>query len=129
MLEIWKKVTERQKLMLLGLAMAGALALYLLLYAGGGSQVKGLNMTEQEQRLAALLSSMDGVGRVEVMIAGESAVAAFAQEMSEDGKMRSALICAEGAENLQIYLQLQQAVAAALNLPAEKIEIYPLKGE
>ncbi|MDR3216485.1 MAG: hypothetical protein LBT55_03610 [Clostridiaceae bacterium] len=70
-------------------------------------------MTVEETRLAAVLSRIEGVGKVTVMIS-----------KSDDGKPISAVVVAEGAKNPGIKLKLLEAVETALSLPGSAVEIY-----
>ena len=85
-------------------------------------------MTENEARLAEMLSSIKGTGKVEVLISQNDTNQAFSfTEDSNSGTVQGVIICAEGVENFDVYCKLQSAVATALDLSADQIEIYPLK--
>ena len=117
---------------LLGAAVLAALALYWALYGGSTpaapeGAVFVSQMNEEETRLERILSAIEGAGKVEVMIyQGEPVQPAFSEGAAEPAAAQGVIVCAEGAEDLKIRLTLQQAVATALALPADRIEIYPL---
>lgn len=67
--------------------------------------------TEEERRLASILSRIDGVGKVEVMLS------------DHDGK--GALIVAEGADRIAVCLRIEYAVHAATGTAISSIEILP----
>lgn len=95
-------------LALLGLCVA----LCLLGGMGGSSMEPG-----RDERLAAILSAIDGAGRV------EAAVFCAADGTTPTG----AVIVAAGAEDMTVQLQLARAAATLLGLEAEQIEIFKLK--
>lgn len=89
---------------------AMAIVLLLLTYWNGNSST-GIVQTEQEQRLAAILTRIEGVGDVEVMISEE--------------EQKGVLVVAEGANNLGVCLRLQYAIQTLLGTEAIRIEIVP----
>ena len=89
-----------------------AIAVLLLTRMGDGLSTASYQ-TDQEKRLGAILSRIDGAGRVEVMIS--------------EGEDRGVLIVAEGAHDLHICLQLQYAARTLLGVEASMIEIMPYR--
>lgn len=88
------------------------LAISILLLMRGDNGNSGImNQTQQEQRIASILSCIEGAGKVEVMI-------------SDDGGDR-VLVVAEGAHDLNVCLHLQYAVRTILGTEISKIEIVP----
>ncbi len=83
----------------------------LLLTQLNGSSTERIAQTDQELRLSAILSRIEGAGSVEVMI-------------SEDGS-NGVLIVAEGADDLGVCLHLQYAVQTLLGTESSRIEIVP----
>jgi stage III sporulation protein AG len=71
------------------------------------------SMTLEETRLSAVLSKIEGAGRVTVMIA-----------KSEEGRSTGVVIVADGAGNPKVKLKLVEAAEAALGLPGSAIEVY-----
>ena len=85
-------------------------------------------MNETEARLAETLASIEGIGRVEVMISQKEQKSSFTfVEDQNSGQAQGVVVCAEGAEDFGVYCKLQRAVATLLDLSADCIEIYPLK--
>ncbi len=97
-----------------------------------GAPLQSSNTTDLEKRLAHVLSAVEGAGRVEVIVhtlAEEPAqtVGAFgtvsAQKAGE--KPSGVIVVAEGAERLQVRLDLARAVQTLLGLPASAVEVLP----
>ncbi len=72
-------------------------------------------MTEEEQRLSAVLSSIEGAGRVESMIT------------SRDGNIVGVIVIAEGAESITVRLKLLDAAACALGVSKQIVNVYSRK--
>ena len=74
--------------------------------------VISLSNTELEKELCLLLEEMDGVGDVNVMIyEGENGV-------------ESVVVICDGANNLQVNMNIREAVAAALGTNEKSIKVY-----
>lgn len=78
--------------------------------------------SEREQQLAGILERIEGAGRVEVMIAGEST--GYGAET-----VSGAVVVAEGASDPLVRLRILQAARTALDLPSSGVEIFPMRGE
>ncbi len=74
--------------------------------------VSNVGNTELETELCMLLQEMDGVGEVNVMI--------YENENNVEGVV---IIC-DGANNLQVNMNIREAVAAALGTNEKSIKIY-----
>ncbi len=72
-------------------------------------------MTAEEQRLSAVLSSIDGAGTVEAMIT------------SRDGDIVGVIVIAEGAESITVRLKLLDAAACALGVSKQIVNVYSRK--
>ncbi len=72
-------------------------------------------MTAEEERLSAVLESIDGAGRVEVMVSrkGEDVV--------------GILVIAEGADDISVLLKLQRATVSAMGVDKSVVEICKMK--
>ena len=70
------------------------------------------NLNETEQKLCSLLCEMDGVGEAEVMICE-----------TEDGVQSVVVVC-QGASDLQVVMNVREAVAAALGTEEKAVKIY-----
>ncbi|HRU84491.1 MAG: hypothetical protein ACOYIN_00655 [Christensenellales bacterium] len=104
------------------------LAIVLLIYSGiktagqkkdtagkNTEQAETVKMTDEEERLAALLGKIEGVGEVRVMINRDAA-----------GNCSSVVVVAEGASSTRVRLMLVEAVEAALTVPGSGVEIYAM---
>ena len=108
-----KKKLGRDAWLLIAIAACAALCLLL----GMGEQTP--SATEDEVRLARVLSAMEGAGQVEAAIfytADEAAVPC------------GAVIVAEGAQNVAVRLQLTRAVCTLLGLEAGQVEVFKREG-
>lgn len=89
------------------------LALIAVLMATGmGSGAGEGNASPQEKRMERVLSSIEGAGRVTVMLSED-----------EQGVCTGAVVASSGADDIAVYLRLQKAVRALTELEIEKIEI------
>lgn len=84
----------------------------LALIALRGSRSAAPSASSVEQRLAAILSQIDGAGRVSVMLREES---------GEDPG--GVVIVADGLVDVKTYLNLQRAARAATGFDADRIAI------
>lgn len=71
--------------------------------------------TESEKRLISALSRIEGVGNADALI-------------SEVGERTGVLIIAEGVEDINVYLHIQQAVQKIIGIELSDIEIVPHEG-
>lgn len=100
----------------LEIIIAFALICVLAIIMLNGTPADSGGMTDAERRMCAVLSDIDGAGRVRVMIAEDA-----------NGKCTGVLVVADGARDLKTYLTIQRAVRALTGIDAERIEI--VKGE
>ncbi len=106
----------RDVLLLSALALLLVLAVWKIFYTDGSkSTAAGIGGSESEQRLCSLLQEIDGVGAVNVMICED-----------EDG-VKSVVVVCEGANDLQVNMNIREAVAAALGTDAKSVKIYLMK--
>lgn len=106
------------------IAAAFILAVALLIYstvAGAVSERRGgaetaAVMNDEEQRLAAVLSGIDGAGSVETMIS-----------RGTEGEITGVLVIAEGAEDITVMLRLMSAAATALGVDRKLVDVYSMK--
>lgn len=109
-----------------------------LLLQGGNpiAQIDG-GQTDLEKRLSHVLSSVDGAGRVEVIIhtsQGEATQTAgsfgtLSSLAKVEEKPSGVIVVAEGASQLQVRLDLSRAVQTLLDLPASAVEVLPKQKE
>lgn len=91
------------------IALAAA-AILLALGMGSGFSEGGANT--QEKRMARILSSIEGAGRVQVMLSGDG-----------EAGYSGAVVAASGAEDIAVCLQIQRAVQTLTGLELDEIEI------
>lgn len=81
--------------------------------------------TELEARLETVLESVEGIGRVEVMLmTGQDTQSFYGSEGTE---VTGVLIAAEGADNSVTKRNIQEAVMALFQIEAHKIKIMKMK--
>ncbi len=68
--------------------------------------------SETERRVCRILEAIDGVGEAEVMICE-----------TQDG-VESVVVVCEGADDLQVIMNVREAVAAALGTEQKAVKIY-----
>ena len=83
-----------------------------------------LPMTEEEQRISAVLSAIAGAGESRISIYYAQTESAFG---SAQKTPLGAVIVSRGADDIAVRLQLQRAAQALLQLPAASIEIFPME--
>lgn len=107
---LWEMLRGARRIELFAALALAALIALLLLKGGGGDAA--VEKTALETRVEHILSRMEGVGEVSAMITED-----------EGGGVRGALIVAGELEDLAVYLRLQRAVAALLEVEVDRIEI------
>lgn len=103
-------------------AIAVLLALMLTQTEGGSTA------SQQEMRIAEVLSTMAGAGRVEVVLYyAPQSTSAFAS--SAETAPTGALIVAEGAQDMAVRLNLIRAVRTLLGLPETAVDVFAMEEE
>lgn len=69
-------------------------------------------LTSNEEKVSKLLAQIEGVGESNVMICE-----------TEEGVQSVVVVC-EGANNLQVVMDVREAVAAALGTNAKSVKVY-----
>lgn len=99
-------------------------------YIGASGGVSG---TDQEKRLAEILSQIKGVGRVEVMIEcrdGENGVSVFSSGRDEEKqKVKGVIIAAQGAADAVTKNDIIKAVASVFDIPQSRVMVFEMKQE
>ena len=117
--EKWKKgfLASRIKEILVvgGLALALLFAVWKVFYTEETSV--SATLTPTEEKVGLLLSQIEGVGEAEVMI-----------YETEEGVQSVVVVC-EGANNLQVIINVREAVALALGTEEKNVKIYLKKGD
>jgi len=111
----WKRWLSNRSLLWAMVAMAALLA---LLFLGG----EGASTAESrdEKRIAEVLGSIAGAGRVEVALfyaGGDSKTV---------GMPTGALVVAQGADDLAVRLELIRAVRTLLGLPEAAVDVFAM---
>lgn len=96
------------------LIIGAAICIALVLWMGGE---KGISANDEEARMAAILSEIEGAGRVTVMISRD-----------DENQIRGAVVAASGADDIRVILEIQQAVKTLTGLELENIEVVKSKG-
>lgn len=103
------------------LALTAAAAAIILLLTGSGETADS-GATALEKRMESVLCCVEGAGRVRVLVnGGEPALGS--------GQSAGVLVVAEGARDIRVRMELEQAVMALLDIDASQIEILGMKGE
>lgn len=97
------------------LALAAAIVLCLSL---GTIEASTSPSTDEEARLSRVLSAMSGAGQVEVAV--------FYQD--ENSVPCGAVVVAQGADDVEVRLQLSRAVCTLLGLEPSQVEVFKLGG-
>ena len=69
-------------------------------------------LSQTEEKISRLLEEMDGVGEASVMICE-----------TEEGVQGAVVVC-EGANNLQVIMDIREAVASALGTKEKSVKVY-----
>ena len=72
--------------------------------------------TEDEKKLADILSDINGIGKTKVMISCDT-----------DDKILGVIVVAEGAENPLSEMQIRHAVITALKIDYNSVEVFSMK--
>ncbi len=98
-----------------------------------GKQEKSLEFAnELERRMVSILSSIDGVGDVNVMITTREAVVNDrygSQAVMKDASpvVEGVIIVAEGASDAVVRQRISEAAIAALSVKPHKLQVFTLK--
>ena len=120
--EAWAKLRRDGGLLLV---IAGAAGLCLLLPQSG--QKQAATASEEELRLASVLSSMAGAGKVEVVVRWAEEAATVTQPGTR--VPLGAVVVAQGAEDIGVRLKLIRAVTTLLDLEPGAVEVFAMEQE
>lgn len=110
--KLWQNKTVRIVVIAL-LALALLLAAWKVFYQGNKEKPSAYVPTQQETRLALLLSKIEGVGEVTVMI-GE-----------ENGEAVSAIVVFDGEDEFLTRIRVIEVAANALGIDPNRVQVYP----
>ncbi len=103
----------KEILLLCVLAFVLIFAAWKIFYAEeSGGVANTVSASESERKVSRLLQEIDGVGEADVMICE-----------TEDGVQSVVVVC-EGAKDLQVMMNVREAVAAALGTEEKAVKIY-----
>lgn len=92
-----------------------------------GSSLNGADKTELEKKLETLLSSVEGVGGVQVILMTGDEKEGQGFYNSGGTVVTGVLIAAEGGDNSVVVQNIQQAVMALFQVEAHKIKVMKMK--
>ena len=122
LLEVWRRIRQDGGLLVM---IALAVGVCLLLPQEQATQTGA--SSQEESRLAAVLSAMEGVGRAEVVIRWDETSATMAQAGSKTAP--GAVVVAQGAEDIGVKLKLIRAVTTLLQLQPDAVEVFAMEQE
>ena len=108
------------------LLIAVAVAVVGLTLMSGALPAQEDTRTDLERRMERVLGDIDGAGDVRVMVAAEID---SAEKNPSTQAVRGVLVVAEGAEDLRVYMEIQRAVHALLDVELSSIEIIGMRGK
>lgn len=159
--EIWKKAGEKK--LIVAAAVFGIVLMLLPASSGAGKKTETsqeampeFSVSEQEEKLKAILENIDGAGKVKVMLTlKESTEQVFANdEDAKDGEVKSetvivstgsgtekavtvkyiypvylgAAVVAEGADRASVKMAITEAVSAVTGLEPWQISVIKMRG-
>lgn len=117
----WQQIKEKwRKDGWLLIALAAAVILCLTM---NGMESLPAGQTEEEARLARVLSAMEGAGNVEVAVFYEPA-----QGKDASTQPCGVVVVAQGADDIAVRLRLTRAVCTLLGMDAAQVEVFPSEG-
>ena len=108
------------------LVLVAALAMAALLLYGGHDDTGGEPPgTALESRMEAVLSQIEGAGRVVVLLREKDAQPAFGGGQADPGagRVEGVVVVSEGAGDVRVALELARAVKALLGVDMARIEV------
>ena len=100
-----------------GIALALAFAVWKVFYTDDNVETIRVSATPTEEKVCRLIQAIDGVGKAEVIV-----------YETEDGVQSVVVVC-EGANDLQVVLNVREAVSSALGTAQKNVKIYQKKGD
>ncbi|MGI6213207.1 MAG: hypothetical protein ACOYIQ_01475 [Christensenellales bacterium] len=134
--EFWEKAKTIKNIEIIIAVIA--IGIVLLIYAStlSSNKIKNTSLPSanqiagegEEERLAAILSQIEGAGRVSVMITYEkNDYAAEASAEAGEPKIKGVIIVAEGAQDVAVRLNLIRAAQTVLDIKSDTIEVFVMK--
>ena len=88
-----------------------------------------VSYVEVEDRLAKVLSAMEGVGKVQVMITTEGDTSSVFGTQTDGQKVCGVVVVAEGAGNATINARISDVVKALFPIDVHKISIVKMRSQ
>ena len=95
----------------------------------GGGESSSTQEEGMEAQLEAVLSAMEGVGKVKVMISVESKESTMFSQQNTIQKVCGVVVVAEGAGNPSVDSRILNAVKALFSIDAHKISIVKMRSQ
>ena len=108
---VWKERKFKDGLLLFVLAFILMFASWKIFYQDESNKTV-MAQTETERKLALLLQEIDGVGEASVAVCE-----------TEEGVLGAVVVC-EGANDLQVIMDVREAVATALGTSEKNVKVY-----
>lgn len=120
---LWKEKRFRDILLLCGIGAVLLVACYFVFFSGGDKKAENISsagslMDGEESKLCAVLSEIEGVGKINAYI-----------NANEAGEATGAILIFEGADSLSVRMDVLDATALALGIDKKNILIYQLTKE
>ncbi len=110
--KLFKNGKLKDVLIIAALALVLIVAVWKIFYTEKEETVATSAMSANEQKVSRILANIQGVGEAEVMICE-----------TEEGVQSVVVVC-DGANNLQVIMDVREAVAAALGTEEKSIKVY-----
>lgn len=132
------KKIKKPELILAVIVIAVVIIAYILYSSGNilNTTSQNTSSTDTESRLEEILSNINGVGKVKVMIYYENTLnnsedssISFNSSYfssSKNYEIKGVLVVAEGADNMDVKVQILRAVETLLSINADCIEIFTM---
>ena len=133
----FKKI-KKPEIILAVIVIAVVIVAYILYSSGSftGTSAQKTSSTDTESRLEEILSKINGVGKVKVMIyyenslnnSEDSSISFNSSYFSSSNnyEIKGVLVVAEGADNMEVKVQILRAVETLLSINADCIEIFTM---
>lgn len=114
----FKYIKEKKNIFLIAITFSLGI---LFIFIGGGKEEEVSENTDIEERLAAAFSSMEGVGRCEVLLYCSD----YGKENEET--VQSVIVICEGADSVEVRSMLTSVLSSFFGVGTNRIRIEKLK--
>lgn len=112
-----------------GWILAAAAALIALILLSGQWGSKDMSATDLEARLSDVLSSVEGAGRVRVLVHTNVEGGAISAWSQQNASVIGAILVAEGGGDALVAARLARAASTALGIDQTQIEVFEMGKE